>query len=70
MATAGKLAPCILNTHSNGVKQFNLILNGSDYGPYPLNGDVTGQIQMAIADAKDYGYDGICFYASGTDLPS
>lgn len=72
MSTAGKLAPCVLNTADNGVAQFNLYLNGSDYGPYPLNGSqesVMGQINMAILDAVDYGYDGICFYAGNRTLP-
>ena len=72
MSTAGKLAPCILNTASNGVKQFNMYINCSDYGPYPLNGgpeSVEQQIHGAVMDAKNYGYDGICFYASNKELP-
>ena len=69
MTTVGKLAPCVINTHSNGVPQFNLYINGNDYGIYPLNGDVQGQINMAIRDAVDYGYDGICFYQSNKELP-
>lgn len=72
MATAGKLAPCVLNRASNGVAQFNLFINCSDYGPYPLNGgeeSVKGQIEMAILDAKEYGYDGICFYHGNSTLP-
>jgi hypothetical protein len=72
MSTAGKLAPCILNTASNGVKQFDLYVNGNKYGSYPLNGgeeSVEQQIHDAVMDAKDYGYDGICFYASNKELP-
>jgi len=52
-------------TTKSGVNGFNLYLNDSDkpYGHYPLdvNFEGQGQLQMAIDDAKDYGYDGIQF---------
>ena len=57
-----KYAPCRLES-LNGVQGFQLVLQGRDYGHYPLdNGhDGASQIEMAINDAKDYNYDGIVF---------
>lgn len=74
MTTVGKLAPCVLGKASNGVSQFNLYLDGRNYGSYPLNGPhdeaVAEQIRMAVLDAQAYGYDGICFYTSNKELPN
>lgn len=52
----------LVNDH--GVQCFHMEINGDHYGSYPLNGgeqSVRMQIQDAVKDAKEYGYEGICF---------
>lgn len=64
-----KLALCILEKADNGVEQFQLYMSETKtdrpYGPYPIGPGFNAhqQIQDAINDAKDYGFDGIKFLA-------
>lgn len=54
-----KYAKCEITIDGNG---FNMDINGMHYGFYPLTtGNPKGHLQEAVRDAKDYGYDGICF---------
>ena len=54
-----KYAKCEITIDWNG---FNMEINGMHYGFYSLTtGNPKGHIQEAVRDAKDYGYEGICF---------
>jgi len=55
-------AKCIIED-LNGVPGFYLYIHDRQYGHYPIREGSASieQISMAIADAKDYGYNGIYF---------
>lgn len=50
-----KYAKCEITIDGTG---FIMEINGMNYGFYSLT---TGNLQEAVRDAKDYGYEGICF---------
>lgn len=61
-----KFAPA-LKTISHGNDTLVLYIHGRKYGEYPLNTQ-TYQLNMALNDAIEYGYDGITIISDKNQL--